>query len=190
MTSLVVAHTRDELAAALESTPRPRALVMTMGALHEGHLELVRLARERGETVVVTIFVNPLQFGPGEDFATYPRTLESDLSVLEELGADVVFAPNAGEMYPGSEPQVLVHAGRLGELWEGISRPGHFDGVLTVVAKMFHITQPDLAIFGQKDAQQLILIRRMVADLDFPVEVVAAPTVRSEEGLALSSRNA
>lgn len=190
MTSLVLAHTRAELDAALAGTARPRAVVMTMGALHAGHLELVRLAKERAETVVVTIFVNPLQFGPGEDFATYPRTLDTDVEALEELGVDVVFAPSAQEMYPEAEPQVRINAGRLGERWEGTTRPGHFDGVLTIVAKMLHLTRPDIAVFGEKDAQQLILVRRMVADLNFDVEIVGAPTARSAEGLALSSRNA
>jgi|SRR5690625_207106 len=190
MTSLVLAHTRADLDAALADTARPRAVVMTMGALHAGHLDLVRLAQERAETVVVTIFVNPLQFGPGEDYAEYPRTLESDVAALDSLGVDVVFAPNATEMYPEDEPEIHINAGRLGELWEGTTRPGHFDGVLTVVAKMLHITRPDIAVFGEKDAQQLILVRRMVADLDFNVEIVGAPTARSPEGLALSSRNA
>lgn len=189
MTSIVVAHTRAELGTALAELPRPRAVVMTMGALHEGHLNLVRLARARAQTVVVTIFVNPLQFGPGEDFMEYPRTLESDIAALDGL-ADVVFAPNSGEVYPNDEPEVLINAGRMGEMWEGVSRPGHFDGVLTVVAKFLHMTQPDIAVFGEKDAQQLALIQRMVADLDFPVDIVGAPTARSPEGLALSSRNA
>jgi len=190
MTSVVVARTRVELGTFLADLPRPRAVVMTMGALHEGHLDLVRLAKERAETVVVTIFVNPLQFGPGEDFVEYPRRLDADIAALDELGVDVVFAPSGGEIYPNDEPEVLINAGRMGEMWEGVSRPGHFDGVLTVVAKFLHITQPDIAVFGEKDAQQLALIQRMVADLDFPVEIVGAPTARSPEGLALSSRNA
>lgn len=190
MSALVVAHTRRELDAALAHSEGPRAVVMTMGALHAGHLDLVRVAKERARTVVVTIFVNPLQFGPGEDFMEYPRTLDSDIAALRELGVDVVFAPNAAEVYPADEPEILVNAGRMGEMWEGASRPGHFDGVLTVVAKLLHITAPDIAVFGEKDAQQLVLIRRMVADLDFPVEIVGAPIARSPEGLALSSRNA
>jgi len=171
---------------------RPRATVMTMGALHEGHAALIRAARERvgpyGE-VVVTVFVNPLQFGPSEDLDRYPRTLDADLRIAERAGADVVFAPSADEVYPGGEPQVRVAAGPMGERFEGAVRPGHFDGVLTVVAKFLHLTAPDLACFGEKDAQQLALVRRMVGDLNLPVEIVAVPTVREPDGLALSSRN-
>ncbi|MDJ1131980.1 pantoate--beta-alanine ligase [Streptomyces iconiensis] len=169
-----------------------RAVVMTMGALHEGHAALVRAARERvgpGGQVVVTVFVNPLQFGEGEDLERYPRTLEADLAVAGKEGADVVFAPPAEEVYPGGEPQVRITAGPMGEVLEGAVRPGHFDGMLTVVAKMLHLTAPDAAFFGQKDAQQLALVRRMVRDLNFPVRVVAVPTVREDDGLALSSRN-
>ncbi|MFE9764948.1 pantoate--beta-alanine ligase [Streptomyces sp. NPDC005808] len=169
-----------------------RAVVMTMGALHEGHATLIRSAREiageEGE-VVVTVFVNPLQFGKGEDLDRYPRTLDADLKVAEEAGADAVFAPSVDEVYPGGEPQVRVSAGPMGELLEGATRPGHFDGVLTVVAKLLHLTRPDVALFGQKDAQQLALIRRMARDLNFGVEIVGVPTVREEDGLALSSRN-
>ncbi|MGW0585146.1 pantoate--beta-alanine ligase, partial [Streptomyces sp. NPDC002920] len=169
-----------------------RAVVMTMGALHEGHATLVRTARELagpdGE-VVVTVFVNPLQFGAGEDLDRYPRTLDADLKIAEAAGADVVFAPSVDEVYPGGEPQVRISAGPMGERLEGASRPGHFDGVLTVVAKLLHLTRPDAALFGQKDAQQLALIRRMVRDLNFGVEIVAVPTVREADGLALSSRN-
>ncbi|MFG2960289.1 pantoate--beta-alanine ligase [Streptomyces sp. NPDC048291] len=169
-----------------------RAVVMTMGALHEGHATLVRAAREiagpDGE-VVVTVFVNPLQFGAGEDLDRYPRTLEADLKIAEQAGADVVFAPFADEVYPGGEPQVRVTAGPMGTLLEGASRPGHFDGVLTVVAKLLHLTRPDAALFGQKDAQQLAVIRRMVRDLNFGIEIVGVPTVRESDGLALSSRN-
>ncbi|MGC0330413.1 pantoate--beta-alanine ligase [Streptomyces sp. SAI-170] len=169
-----------------------RAVVMTMGALHEGHATLIRTAREvagpDGE-VVVTVFVNPLQFGKGEDLDRYPRTLDADLKVCEQAGADVVFAPSVEEVYPGGEPQVRITAGPMGERLEGSSRPGHFDGMLTVVAKLLHLTRPDVAFFGQKDAQQLALIRRMVRDLNFGVEIVGVPTVREEDGLALSSRN-
>ncbi|MEV5905128.1 pantoate--beta-alanine ligase, partial [Streptomyces sp. NPDC052127] len=169
-----------------------RAVVMTMGALHEGHATLVRTARELagpdGE-VVVTVFVNPLQFGQGEDLDRYPRTLDADLKLAEQAGADVVFAPSVDEVYPGGEPQVRITAGPMGERLEGSSRPGHFDGMLTVVAKLLHLTRPDIALFGQKDAQQLALIRRMTRDLNFGVEIVAVPTVREEDGLALSSRN-
>ncbi|OEV01795.1 pantoate--beta-alanine ligase [Streptomyces qinglanensis] len=169
-----------------------RAVVMTMGALHEGHAALVRAARDRvgplGQ-VVVTVFVNPLQFGAGEDLERYPRTLEADLEVAGKEGADVVFAPSAAEVYPGGEPQVRISAGPMGDVLEGAFRPGHFDGMLTVVAKLLHLTAPDAAFFGQKDAQQLALVRRMVRDLNFPVEIVAVPTVREHDGLALSSRN-
>nr|WP_202505303.1 pantoate--beta-alanine ligase [Streptomyces sp. SID1046] len=183
-------HTAEELHK-LSRTGR-RAVVMTMGALHEGHATLIRTARElagpEGQ-VVVTVFVNPLQFGAGEDLDRYPRTLEADLVIAEEAGADAVFAPAVDEVYPGGDPQVRITAGPMGERLEGATRPGHFDGMLTVVAKLLHLTRPDLALFGQKDAQQLALIRRMVTDLNFPVEVVGVPTVREEDGLALSSRN-
>ncbi|MFM9696780.1 pantoate--beta-alanine ligase [Streptomyces europaeiscabiei] len=169
-----------------------RAVVMTMGALHEGHATLIRTAREiaggTGE-VVVTVFVNPLQFGAGEDLDRYPRTLDADVELAEVSGADVVFAPSADEVYPGGEPQVRVTAGPMGERLEGASRPGHFDGMLTVVAKLLHLTRPDVALYGQKDAQQLALIRRMVRDLNFGMDVVGVPTVREDDGLALSSRN-
>lgn len=186
----VLLRTAEEL----HARPRTgrRAVVMTMGALHEGHASLVRTAREvagPGGEVVVTVFVNPLQFGAGEDLDRYPRTLESDLRTAGEAGADVVFAPSADEVYPGGEPQVRVTAGPMGARLEGASRPGHFDGMLTVVAKLLHITRPDAALYGQKDAQQLALIRRMVRDLNFGTEIVAVPTVREEDGLALSSRN-
>ncbi|MEU9669022.1 pantoate--beta-alanine ligase [Streptomyces bobili] len=178
----------------LHARPRAgrRAVVMTMGALHEGHATLVRTAREiagpQGE-VVVTVFVNPLQFGAGEDLDRYPRTLDADVKIAEEAGADVVFAPSVEEVYPGGEPQVRVTAGPMGERLEGASRPGHFDGMLTVVAKLLHLTRPDAALYGQKDAQQLALIRRMVRDLNFGIDIVAVPTVREDDGLALSSRN-
>ncbi|WP_414719464.1 pantoate--beta-alanine ligase [Streptomyces sp.] len=165
---------------------------MTMGALHEGHATLIRTARERvGRKgyVVVTVFVNPLQFGAGEDLDRYPRTLEADLKTAGQAGADIVFAPSVDEMYPDGRPEITLRAGAMGERLEGASRPGHFDGMLTVVAKLLHLTRPDVAFFGQKDAQQLALIRRMVRDLNFPVEIVGVPTVREEDGLALSSRN-
>ncbi|MFC9684262.1 pantoate--beta-alanine ligase, partial [Streptomyces sp. NPDC056948] len=169
-----------------------RAVVMTMGALHEGHATLIRTARGiagRDGEVVVTVFVNPLQFGQGEDLDRYPRTLDADLKLAEESGADVVFAPAVDEVYPGGEPQVRITAGPMGERLEGSARPGHFDGMLTVVAKLLHLTRPDVALYGQKDAQQLALIRRMVRDLNFGVEIVGVPTVREDDGLALSSRN-
>ncbi|GAA0302236.1 pantoate--beta-alanine ligase [Kineococcus aurantiacus] len=187
--SLTVTRTRTELAAARDALTGPVAVVMTMGALHAGHAELIRQARRRAASVLVTVFLNPLQFGPGEDLARYPRTLDEDLALAAEHGADVVFAPGPDVVYPDGDPGVRVAAGPLGEVLEGASRPGHFDGVLTVVAKMFHLTRADLAFFGQKDAQQLLLVRRMVRDLDLGVEVVAVPTVREADGLAMSSRN-
>ncbi|WP_304944776.1 pantoate--beta-alanine ligase [Streptacidiphilus sp. ASG 303] len=174
------------------AAPGRTAVVMTMGALHEGHATLVRAARERvGREgfVVVTVFVNPLQFGAGEDLDRYPRTLEADLRLAGDAGADAVFAPSAEEVYPGGAPQVRVAAGPMGDRYEGASRPGHFDGVCTVVAKLLHLTRPDVAFFGEKDAQQLAVVRRMATDLNFPVEIVGVPTVREPDGLALSSRN-
>jgi pantoate--beta-alanine ligase len=165
------------------------ALVPTMGALHEGHLALVRRARELADVVVVSIFVNPLQFGPGEDLDRYPRTFEADVATLTALGVDVVFAPSVDEMYPRGAVATRVTAGPIGARYEGASRPGHFDGVLTVVAKLLGIAQPDRVLFGQKDAQQVFLVSRMVADLDIPVRIEAVPTVREPDGLALSSRN-
>jgi pantoate--beta-alanine ligase len=185
----VIARTRPELASARAALPGRVAVVMTMGALHDGHRELVRAARQVADAVIVTIFLNPLQFGPSEDLAKYPRTLDDDLDLCAREGVDLVFAPGPDVVYPDGDPAVRVSAGRLGAVLEGHSRPGHFDGVLTVVAKLMHLTRPDLAYFGQKDAQQLLLIRRMVADLDLSVEVVAVPTVREPDGLALSSRN-
>ncbi|WP_248305759.1 pantoate--beta-alanine ligase [Agromyces sp. H66] len=166
------------------------ALVPTMGALHDGHLALVRRARELADVVVVSIFVNPLQFGPNEDLERYPRTFETDVAALAGLGVDAVFAPGVDEMYPrGADGGTTVHAGPIGARYEGASRPGHFDGMLTVVAKLFGIAQPDLAVFGQKDAQQVFLVSRMVVDLDLPVRIETVPTVREPDGLALSSRN-
>jgi len=164
-------------------------LVPTMGYLHEGHLALVDEARRRTDAVVLSIFVNPLQFGPREDLARYPRDLPRDRSLAFSRGVDILFVPSVDMMYPpGSE--VRVTPGETAERWEGAARPGHFTGVLTVVAKLFHLVQPDLACFGQKDIQQLTLIRRMVHDLDWPIELVAVRTVREADGLALSSRNA
>ncbi|WP_394940550.1 pantoate--beta-alanine ligase [Psychromicrobium sp. YIM B11713] len=168
-------------------------LVPTMGALHAGHAELVRAAVAAESVVAASIFVNPLQFGDPADLERYPRTLEADVELLESAGATLVFAPSQQEMYPGGEPMVRVSAGSLGTVFEGASRPGHFDGALTVVAKLLHAGTPQSAgyraYFGQKDAQQLALVRRMVLDLNFPVQIVGVPTVRSAEGLALSSRN-
>ena len=190
----VLAHTREELAALLadaRSAGRRVGLVPTMGALHEGHASLVRVARTRvaDGPLVVSVFVNPLQFGAGEDLDRYPRTLEQDLKLCEREGVDIVFAPSVEEVYPGGDPQVTVEPGPLGEVLEGKTRPGHFRGVLTVVAKLFGLVRPDVAVFGQKDYQQLALIRRMVLDLNLGVEVVGAETVREVDGLALSSRN-
>lgn len=198
MTTPTLASTRAELAALLAGARaggRPVGLVPTMGALHEGHASLIRAARERvagaGESgpVVVSIFVNPLQFGAGEDLDRYPRTLDADLEVCAREGVDIVFAPSVEEVYPGGDPQVVVEPGPMAELLEGRTRPGHFRGVLTVVAKLFGLARPDVAVFGQKDYQQLVLVRRMVLDLNMGVEVVGAPTVREADGLALSSRN-
>jgi len=158
-----------------------------MGALHDGHLALVARARELAPTVVVSIFVNPLQFGPSEDLDKYPRTFEADVAALD--GVDFVFAPDAAELYPTGSSSTTVRAGKVGGLFEGRSRPGHFDGVLTVVAKLLNIVRPAAVLFGQKDAQQAFLVTRMVADLDFAVRVETVPTVRESDGLALSSRN-
>jgi pantoate--beta-alanine ligase len=185
----VVARTRPELEAARAGLPGSVAVVMTMGALHDGHASLVRQARQEADHVVMTIFLNPLQFGRNEDLAKYPRTFDADLELCTAEGVDVVFAPGPDVVYPDGDPGVRVSAGRLGDLLEGKSRPGHFDGVLTVVAKLIHLIRPDRAYFGQKDAQQLLLIRRMVRDLDFGCDVVAVPTVREPDGLAMSSRN-
>jgi pantoate--beta-alanine ligase len=164
-------------------------VVMSLGALHDGHRALIRAARLRAHVVVVTVFLNPLQFAPTEDLSRYPRTLDADVALCAEEGVDAVFAPDVAEVYPEGPPSVRVAAGPLGDVLEGASRPGHFDGVLTVVAKLLHITAPDVTVFGQKDAQQVLLVRRMVTDLDFPVEVVVIPTVRDSDGLALSRRN-
>jgi pantoate--beta-alanine ligase len=177
---------RDELA---DQQPRPTvAFVPTMGALHAGHRSLFRIARNVADVVVVSIFVNPLQFGPDEDYARYPRVLDEDLETCRAEDIDVVFVPSVSELYPSGR-HVTVSSGALGSSWEGRSRPGHFDGVLTVMAKLFNIVRPDKAIFGQKDAQQVAVVRKMAADLNVDVDVVAAPVVREQDGLALSSRN-
>lgn len=165
------------------------ALVPTMGALHAGHLALVSHARELADVVVVSIFVNPLQFGPSEDLDRYPRTLEADVEALDGLGVEFVFAPTVAEMYPNGPVGTMLTAGRVGALYEGASRPGHFDGMLTVVGKLLNIVRPDVAVFGQKDAQQVFLVRRMVDDLDVATSIEVVPTVRETDGLALSSRN-
>lgn len=173
---------------ALKSVGRRVALVPTMGALHEGHLELVRLAKLTNTTVIVSIFVNPLQFGANEDLGKYPRTLDADVELLREEGVELVFAPSAQDMYPQG-PRTTVQAGPYGDILEGATRPGHFSGVLTVVSKLFNICQPHEAFFGEKDYQQLALIRQMVVDLNFDLRVVPAATVRERDGLAMSSRN-
>src|SRR5919106_6371869 len=164
-------------------------LVPTMGYLHEGHLALVDEARRRADAVVMTIFVNPLQFGPTEDLARYPRDLPRDRRLAEERGVDALFVPSEAVMYPRN-PEIRIVPGRTAERWEGAARPGHFAGVLTVVAKLFHLTDPDVACFGRKDVQQIVLVRQMVRDLDWPIELAVVPTVREPDGLALSSRNA
>ena len=189
---MIQAGTRAEVrewARAARAAGERTGLVPTMGYLHEGHLSLIRLAREGADRVAVSIFVNPLQFGPSEDLARYPRDLDRDLKLAREAGAELVFTPSVDEMYPGGEPWVKVVPERGADRLCGASRPGHFRGVLTVVAKLFGIFTPDVAYFGQKDYQQLTLIRRMVADLDMPLEVRAGPTVREPDGLAMSSRN-
>jgi pantoate--beta-alanine ligase len=187
---VIVVDTRDELRNVRHSLDGTVAVVMTMGALHDGHRALMREARDRADNVLVTIFVNPLQFGPSEDLDRYPRPFDADVDACDDEGVDVVFAPAPDVVYPDGEPFVRVTPGPLGDVLEGASRPGHFDGVLTVVAKLLHLTRPHVAVFGQKDAQQLLLVRRMVRDLDFGVEIVGVPTVREAGGLALSSRNA
>jgi pantoate--beta-alanine ligase len=188
-TGPVVAETAADLRRLLADLPGPVALVPTMGALHEGHRTLVRAARERAATVVVSVFVNPTQFGPGEDFDRYPRTWDADLAALADEGADVVFHPPVEEVYPPNAVGVTVDPGPLGSVLEGAVRPGHFAGVLTVVAKLFGLVRPDVALFGEKDYQQLTLIAAMARELALPVEVIGIPTVREDDGLALSSRN-
>jgi pantoate--beta-alanine ligase len=189
VTAPAVAETAADLRRLISQRPGPVALVPTMGALHEGHRTLVRAARERAATVVVSVFVNPTQFGPGEDFDRYPRTWDADLEALADEGADVVFHPPVEEVYPPGAVGVTVEPGPLGSVLEGAIRPGHFAGVLTVVAKLFGLVRPDLALFGEKDYQQLTLIRAMARELALGVEVVGVPTVREADGLALSSRN-
>ena len=185
-----VARTRAELGATLAGRPRPLHLVPTMGALHAGHAALLRAARGAAATVVMSLYVNPLQFNDPNDLRRYPRTLEADVAVASECGTDLVWAPGDAEMYPSGATVAKVCVPGVSDGLEGAHRPGHFDGVGTVVAKLFHQVMPDVAWFGRKDAQQLAVIRRMVADLDFPVEIRDHPTVREPDGLALSSRNA
>ncbi len=183
-----VVSTRAELRAARYFLDRNVGLVPTMGALHEGHLALVRAARAENTSVIVSIFVNPTQFGPNEDLAAYPRTLETDLSLLEREGVDIVFTPTPSEMYPAGF-QTSIEVADVSQGLEGARRPGHFRGVATVVAKLFNLTGASTAYFGQKDAQQVVVIRRMVADLNFPIEIAVIPTMREPDGLAMSSRN-
>jgi len=189
MTSqMQIARTIDELRRLRRSLSGLVGLVPTMGYLHQGHLSLVRRAREENSAVVVSIFVNYTQFGAGEDFGSYPRDLDRDLGLLEKEGTDIVFVPSDDEMYPpGFDSWVEVE--KLSQRLEGASRPGHFRGVATVCAKLFNIVQPDRAYFGQKDAQQVMVLRRMAADLNMDLEIVVAPTVRESDGLAVSSRN-
>jgi pantoate--beta-alanine ligase len=189
VTDLSVAATRTDLAAAREALPGKVAVVMTMGALHEGHGRLMDVAHEYGDSVLVTIFVNPKQFGAGEDLDRYPRTLDADLELCAAHGVDLVFTPSVTEIYPEDEDVPVVLAGELGERLEGAHRPGHFDGVVTVVSRLLDLTRPDVAIFGEKDAQQLAVIRRMVATQGRSVEIVGVATVREADGLAMSSRN-
>lgn len=188
-------HRISDLRSALASSrckldkPKRIALVPTMGNLHEGHLELVSIAKQQADIVVVSVFVNPTQFGIGEDFDSYPRTLDEDVSKLTTVHADYVFAPSIDEMYPVLPPPTLVLAGAITDQLCGQSRPGHFDGVGIVVSKLFNIVQPDVAVFGQKDYQQLAIIKQLVRDLSYPIEIIRAPIVRATDGLALSSRN-
>jgi pantoate--beta-alanine ligase len=187
-----LATTRADLAAARALMAGPVVLAPTMGALHDGHARLLGAARTlagpRG-SVIVSIFVNPLQFGPNEDLGRYPRTLDADLAICAREGADLVFAPAAAEIYPGGPPEVTVDPGPAGQRFEGEFRPGFFGGVLTVVLKLLNLTRPSVAVFGQKDAQQLALVRRMVTDLNLDVVIEPVPTVRDADGLAISSRN-
>jgi pantoate--beta-alanine ligase len=189
LTASAVAESVADLRRLRDALPGPVALVPTMGALHDGHRALVRAARARAASVVVSVFVNPPQFGPGEDFDRYPRTWDADLAALAEEGADLVFHPGVDDVYPPGAAGVTVEPGPLGSVLEGAIRPGHFAGVLTVVAKLFGLVRPDLALFGEKDYQQLTLIRAMARELALGVEVVGVPTVREVDGMALSSRN-
>ncbi len=189
MSTIQVVRTRDELFAALKGADRT-VLVPTMGALHDGHESLLRHARPLGDRLVASVFVNPTQFAPGEDLDAYPRTFDADLARCEAAGVDVVFAPDVATMYPlGLDGTVTVDPGPLGAVLEGAQRPTHFRGVLTVVAKLFGLVRPDVAVFGEKDYQQLVLIRQMAAELALGVDVVGCPAVREDDGLAMSSRN-
>ncbi|MFC7579820.1 pantoate--beta-alanine ligase [Schaalia naturae] len=184
----IVARTRAELARALSAQAGSRALVMTMGALHEGHLSLVRRARELADHVVVSIFVNPAQFAPGEDYDAYPRTLDADLAALRTVGAEVVFAPQPGEVYP-VPASFTLDPGPIARVLEGATRPTHLAGVALIVTKVINLVRPDVALFGQKDAQQLAMVRLLVRDLDLPVRIEGVPIARDTDGVARSSRN-
>ena len=184
----VLTHTRAELADALSRLPGTKALVMTMGALHSGHLQLVREARELADHVIVTIFVNPTQFAPGEDFDAYPRTLDADMDALETVGADLVWAPAPQDVYP-MPAIVTIDPGPIARVLEGKTRPTHFAGVALVCTKVVNLVRPDVALYGQKDAQQLAILRTVFSQLDIPVRVHPVPIVRAEDGVALSSRN-
>ncbi len=174
---------------AAKQSQKTIGLVPTMGYLHEGHLTLAQTARAENDVVVMSIFVNPTQFGPNEDFESYPRDLPRDTALAESVGVDIVFAPNVEEMYPPQDGGIRLHAGEQATILCGASRPGHFDGVLQVVSKLFHLTMPNRAYFGQKDAQQVAIIATMVRDFNFPLEIRVVPIVREEDGLAKSSRN-
>jgi pantoate--beta-alanine ligase len=190
---MLLVRSRRELERARSTLSEPVGAVLTMGALHEGHLGLLRTAREHVGTrgsVVMTLFVNPLQFGPGEDLERYPRTFEADLAAAEDAGVDLVFAPGVDDVYPHGSATITVDPGDLGTVLEGTARPTHFRGVLTVVAKLLNLVQPTLTVFGEKDYQQLVLVRRMCSELELGVDVVGMPTVRDADGVALSSRNA
>jgi pantoate--beta-alanine ligase len=190
MSGCALVRSRAELVEVVGARRGGVALVMTMGALHAGHAALIRAARREAATVVVSVFVNPLQFGAGEDYDRYPRELDLDLELCAAEEADVVFAPDAAEVYPAGEPMVRLDPGPIAGTHEGALRPDLFSGILTVVTKFFHLVQPDVAVFGEKDAQQLALVRRMVDDLNFPVRILGVPTVREADGVAMSSRNA
>ena len=187
----ILARTKNGLAAAGATLRPPVVLVPTMGALHDGHRALLRRAHQiagRNGSVLVSVFVNPLQFGAGEDLDRYPRSLQADVAICADEGVSVVFAPAHDQMYP-AEQMITVRPGSMGDILEGAFRPGFFDGVLTVVLKLFNLVRPDVAVFGEKDAQQLALVRRMVADLNLAVQIEPVPTVREPDGLAISSRN-
>ena len=187
---MIVARTIAETRAALRSLPRPLGFTPTMGALHEGHLGLVDAARSRCASVAGSVFLNPTQFGQGEDLEKYPRDEARDFALFEDRGVDLIFAPSPGDMYPDGFATSVLVGGPLTETYEGASRPGHFDGVALVVTKLLDIVQPDVLFLGEKDAQQLAVVRRLVRDLDLPVEVAGVPIVREPDGLAMSSRNA